>query len=103
MPSYIPANLPISRVRKGNYFERAFSSNIDFSSKQATFVVSNAKGVVLLSVSTPQIVLSPTQVTVSAPASLMKFGPGVFDYRLDVFTTSDDVQTVLEGQLEVYK
>ena len=103
--TYLPANVPISKVRRSNYLERVFGINVDFSGRSARMVVrpaSETAAPVLTLTSPSQITITSTNITVTCSAILTgTVAKGTYFYALDVFTTPDDVQTVMEGIFEV--
>lgn len=105
MPSYIAANVDITKARQGRYFERTFLVNVNFTSMSAKAYVCKpgqpTPTLLEFQSSNNTVVITADSITIKCSAVQMTLPPGVYRYYLDVFTTVDDVQTIMEGQFEV--
>jgi|JI8StandDraft_1071087.scaffolds.fasta_scaffold77796_3 hypothetical protein len=105
MPSYEASIQHIKKARQGDYFEREFIFNtLDLTGKSAKCQIrEEVGGPVILEFSTTnsKIVISGTSLKLVCPANEFTINPGMYVYDIEVYTTSADKSTLIDGTFEV--
>lgn len=105
MPSYKAAVENIVDVQEGDYFERVFNLvTLDVTGKSGKAQVREDEGKpVLLEFSTANatMICSGTQITIKCDADKFTLTKGIYYYDLQIYTTAQDVSTIIKGSFEV--